>query len=79
MPPHSGGFIETALPGCIETALPGENGGKTMRKLISVLVLVGATSAVTALGDGLPAEYQQLEYIQPNPTFQEKTGNSGNA
>ena len=30
---------------------------------VVVLVLVGATSAVTALGDGLPAEYQQLEYI----------------
>ncbi len=46
----------------------------TSATLPAVWALVGATSAVTALGDGLPAEYQQLEYIQPNGNCQIRTG-----
>ncbi len=42
-----------------------------MRKLISVLVLAGA---VTALGDGLPAGYTQLPYLKANKNVQVKTG-----
>ena len=42
-----------------------------MRKLISVLVLAGA---MTALGDGLPAGYTQLPYIKANKNVQVKTG-----
>ncbi len=41
-----------------------------MRKLISVLVLAGA---VTALGDGLPAGYTQLPYLKANKNVQVKT------
>ena len=42
-----------------------------MRKLIRVLALVGA---VTALGDGLPDGYTQLPYLKANANVQVKTG-----
>ena len=42
-----------------------------MRKLISVLVLAGA---VTALADGLPDGYTQLPYLKANANVQVKTG-----
>ena len=46
----------------------------TSATLPAVLALAGAASALTALGDGLPAEYQQLEFIQANGNCQIRTG-----
>ena len=46
-----------------------------MRKLISVLVLAGA---VTALADGLPDGYTQLPYLKANANVQVKTGYTPN-
>ena len=46
-----------------------------MRKLISILVLAGA---VTALADGLPDGYTQLPYIKANANVQVKTGYTPN-
>ena len=42
--------------------------------LPAVLALVGTSGALTALGDGLPAEYQQLEYIKATGNCQVRTG-----
>ncbi len=45
-----------------------------MRKLISVLALCVATMSSPSFADGLPAEYQQLEFIQANGNCQIRTG-----
>ena len=45
-----------------------------MRKLINVLALCVATMSSPSFADGLPAEYQQLEFIQANGNCQIRTG-----
>ena len=44
-----------------------------MRKLISVLALCVATASSPSFADGLPAEYQQLEFIQASGNCRIKT------
>ena len=46
----------------------------TSATLPAVWALAGASGALTALGDGLPAEYQQLEYIKATGNCQVRTG-----
>ena len=41
---------------------------------VVALALAGAAGTLSALGDGLPAEYQQLEFIQAIGQCQIKTG-----
>ena len=41
---------------------------------VVALALAGAAGTLSALGDGLPAEYQQLEFIQANGNCQIRTG-----